>query len=111
MSVRLPEWLIPHLGVTVLALVGQTLVCSSTLAETSDNPFEAVGNVMTFQACTGNDNALPEWATWTFFFILTLPWLLLLTAYAFTAFNNAITGAILGGATLVTLLLLVGLSL
>lgn len=93
-------WFIPHLGIFALALLGEFFLCGGELTAESDNPFEFISTAISFQGCSG----LPDWFGWLLFALISLPFIVLLTAFAFYAFNNAITGAIVGALAIFTFL-------
>lgn len=92
---HLPEWLPAHGAISAFLHLLQFFLAGavgSVPFQTGGNVFDTLGDVIAFQVLEG----LPEWFSWLLFITLSLPYILLLGTYLFQAFNNAITGAILG---------------
>ena len=92
---ELPNWLLSYLVGVVIVHVAAWALCQDDLTgtptDTSGNTFDALQNIGTFQDC-----GFDAWFQWSLFTIFTFPVLLLLAIFLFQAFNNDVTGTILG---------------
>lgn len=83
---EVPNWVVGHGGITAFLYLAQFFLSNVATPATSGNVFEAIGRFFTFSSIPG----VPEWVPFVMFALFTLPWVLLLTSFAFQAFNSEI---------------------
>jgi hypothetical protein len=113
--VHLPDWVIQILVLSTYlhatqVLMGTSGMCTeSTIPDWTDSPllvFETIRSYASFGACIDPDNTTEDLIRFALFTIGTLPFLLILAAFLFDLFNNAVTGTVVAALTIATGLVL-----
>ena len=86
---EVPSWVPFHGVITAFAFLAQFfLTIDTALPSTGGNFLQVLLRLISFTAISG----LPGWVSFVFFITLSLPWLLLLAAYAFELAQGSVTG-------------------
>lgn len=109
----LPTWTIQILILSVFfhgvqLLMGTAGMCDDGgLPNTEGNAIDVIQSYASFEACVDPSNSVEQIVRFALFTIGTLPFLLILAAFLFDLFNNAVTGTVVGALAVVAGLILV----
>lgn len=109
---NLPPWTMQVLILSVFLhgvqlLMGTAGLCDDGgLPDTTGNAIEVIQAYASFEACIDPTNSVEQLVRLVLFTIGTLPFLLILAAFLFDLFNNAVTGTVVGALAVIAGLVL-----